>query len=356
MSGSPAVDDQPFTLSVWSDARPAVGDTDYQRRFDELVEEAKLADRLGFRSFWGSEVHGVEDGYLGAQLPLLAGLATVTEHLRLVTAIIVLPLYRWRQAVEGAVVVDLLSEGRLELGVAVGAYEREFRLFGVDMRRRGRLLEEGLGFIRQGLHQGEIPDGPNGKLVPVTPRPSQAHVPILLGGMSAPAVTRAARLGDGTIAYDFERPEENLPTYWTEVLGPALEQASRTLADFRFLAGVPLWVSDDPEREWNEVYRPALQYQERKYSEWYDSDGSGAEAAPQPQIEDHFVGTPEEIAARLVETWRRAPWHDLGFFYRLPGVSHEQALEQLELVQNRLMPAVRRLAAGEGGDDSDSVR
>ena len=181
----------PFTLSAWSDARPAPGDTDYARRFAELIDEAKLADQLGFHGFWTSEVHGVEDGYLGAQLPTLAAIAAVTSRVRLVTAVLVLPYYKPRQVVEASVIVDLLSQGRLELGVAVGGYQREFDLFGVDMRQRGRLLEHGVAMLRHGFDEGHIPDGPDGALVPVTPRPVQAHVPILIGGHTRPAIRRA---------------------------------------------------------------------------------------------------------------------------------------------------------------------
>jgi alkanesulfonate monooxygenase SsuD/methylene tetrahydromethanopterin reductase-like flavin-dependent oxidoreductase (luciferase family) len=338
----------PFVFSAWSDARPALGDTDYARRYAELLEEAKLADELGFHSFWTSEIHGVDDGYLGAQLPLLAGIATVTKRIRLMTGVLVLPFYQWRQVLEAAVVVDLLSQGRLDLGVSVGAYEREFALFGANMRRRGRLLDEGIRFLRQGLDEGELPDGPDGAPIPLTPRPAQQRLPIYVGGMSPPAVARAVRLGDGTVAYDFEQPEQGLPAFYDGVLVPALEAGSRTLEAFRFTASAALWVSDDPERDWNEVYGPAFAYQQQRYAEWYEPTASGrqpadAANAPLPSMEDHFVGTPEDVARRLVETHRRAPWHELGFFHGLPGVPHERALEQLELVQRRLVPEIERL-------------
>jgi alkanesulfonate monooxygenase SsuD/methylene tetrahydromethanopterin reductase-like flavin-dependent oxidoreductase (luciferase family) len=342
----------PFGFSPWTDARPAVGDTDYAHRFAELLEEAKLADHLGFPSFWTSEIHGVDDGYLGAQLPLLAGIATQTSCMRLMTAVLVLPFYQRRQVLESAIVVDLLSQGRLDLGVSVGAYAREFALFGTDMRRRGRLLEEGIRFVRQGLDDGQLPDGPDGALVPLTPRPAQRRVPILVGGLSAPAVERAVRLGDGAVAYDFERPEENLPALYADVLAPALEAGSRTLDDFRYLASAALWVSDDPERDWHELYMPAFAYQQRRYAEWYE-DGAGGAAdaadaeAPPMAMEDHFIGTPEDVAQRLVATHGQAPWHELGFFYRLPGIPHDRALEQLELIQRRLLPAIERITSAE---------
>ena len=285
--------DLPFRLALWTDARPAPGDHDYARRFEELVEEARHADRLGFDSFWTSEVHGADDGYLGAQLPLLAGLATATTRIRLVTSVLILPYYDPRQIAEAAAVVDLLSNGRLDLGVGLGGNPREFAMFGVDFRRRARRLEDGIRWLRDGFAE-------------ITPRPAQRRVPILVGAMATPAVERAVELGDGTIAVDFERPEETLPAHWDSVLEPALRAYDRTLEDFRFLAGVPLWVSDDPERDWHEIYRPAFAYQQRKYAEYYGDTG----ALPEPLLEHHLVGTPEDIAERVVALWRRAPFQE----------------------------------------------
>jgi alkanesulfonate monooxygenase SsuD/methylene tetrahydromethanopterin reductase-like flavin-dependent oxidoreductase (luciferase family) len=163
----------------------------------------------------------------------------------------------------------------------------------------------------------------------------QAHVPILISGLAPGAIRRAVKFGDGTIAYDFEHPEENIPAFWHDTLEPALASAGRGLDDFSFHASLPLWLSDDPERDWHELYQPAFVYQQSQYSIW-----AGGDPIAPPAMADHLIGTPEEIAPRLVATWQRAPWHDLGFFFRLPGVLFERGLEQLELVQKRLLPAI----------------
>jgi alkanesulfonate monooxygenase SsuD/methylene tetrahydromethanopterin reductase-like flavin-dependent oxidoreductase (luciferase family) len=335
--------DRPFDLSVWTDMRPDPSQPDFPRRYAEALDEARAADEAGFRSFWTTEVHAVDDGYLGAQFPVLAGVATVTSRLRLLTSALLLPFYNLRQVLEATVAVDLLSGGRMELGVAAGAYDREFDLFGVDRRRRGRMMEDGLRFLRAGLTEGELPDGPGGTSLPFTPPPAQARLPLLVGGMAPPAVDRAARLADGLIAYDYEDPERNFPRHWADCVAPALAERGRTREDFRYLVGTSLWVSDDPERAWAEVYGPALRYQQRRYAEWYGARGPDPGVpAEADAAASAFVGTPEEVARRLVRTWRDAPWHELGFFYRLPGITHTQALEHLDLIRTRLMPALQR--------------
>ncbi len=336
----------PFALSVISDGRPAPGDRNYQRRFEELLEEARVADRLGFRGFWTCEQHyAADDGHLGAQFAALAGLATSTSRLRLMTNTLLLPLYQWRQVVEQAVVVDLLSGGRLEIGVAGGGNERDFDMFGVDFHRRGELMERGIPFIRQGLVAGELADGPGGTLLPMTPRPVQERVPILVGGLSPPAVDRAVRLGDGHLAYDYERFEENLPKFWDSQLRPAMDRHGRSLADFRFTATAPFWVSEDPERDWEILYKPAYAFHMGQYLKRYRfrTAQDGQQYVP-PGVatdfrrEDVLVDTPENIAHRLLATWRKAPWHEFSFFCRLPGIPHERTLEHLEFVAHRLVP------------------
>jgi alkanesulfonate monooxygenase SsuD/methylene tetrahydromethanopterin reductase-like flavin-dependent oxidoreductase (luciferase family) len=335
-----------FDIGIVTDGRPAPGDRDYAKRFQELLQEARLADDLGYRSFSTSEQHYMaDDGYLGSQLTALAGIAAVTSRVHLMTNTLLLPLYKWRQVVESAVVVDLLSNGRLELGVAAGENERDYHLFSVEFRRRGKLMEEGLRFIRKGLEEGFLPDGPSGELLPITPRPVRGHVPILVGGLSERAVDRAVRLGDGHISYDFQQPELNLPKFWEERLSPALSRHGKTLADFRFIVIVPVWASDDPERDWELVFRPAFEFHMGQYVRRYEfrAEQSGKHYIP-PGVTTQFsresilVDTPERLAERLKATWGSAPWHELIFFCRLPGIPHERALEQLDLVAHRLVP------------------
>lgn len=328
----------PFALSVWTDARPDPGEKAGQR-YQELLEEARFADTLGFRAFCTTEQHAVDDGYLGAQLTALAGIGSATWNLRLFSNCVLLPFYAWRQVVEQAVAVDLLSGGRLDLGVAAGGFAREFELFGVDIHARGRLMEEGIPFLREGLSDGRLPDGPGGSFLPVTPRPVQDHIPILVGGNSVAAIDRAVRLADGTTLPDFDRPEKNFPALWRDAIQPALQRHGRSPDDFRFVACVAMWVSDDPEKDWKTLFEPAFLYQQGKYAEWAGGEMEAGYATSEDlDMRDHLVGTPEDIAQRLLAMQREAPFQELVFWYRLPGIPHDRAMQHMELVSSRLMP------------------
>src|SRR6266511_204856 len=237
-----SLEEAPVDLSLYTDMRPAPG-ADLRRHYQEVLEEARLAERLGFHGVWTTEQHGVDDGYLPAQLPALAAFAMRTSRLRLGTGVILLPLAQPRRVVEEACVVDVLSGGRLTLGVGAGNYAHEFRAFGVPRERRGRILEESIRFVRPGLGGQPLPDG-----LPVNVQPVQRPIPLVVGGLAEPAVDRAARLAEGHFAYAFMDPAEELTRLWSQRLGPALERHGRAPSVYRVVAAVVLWVSDDPAR------------------------------------------------------------------------------------------------------------
>jgi alkanesulfonate monooxygenase SsuD/methylene tetrahydromethanopterin reductase-like flavin-dependent oxidoreductase (luciferase family) len=332
-------------LSLYTDLRPAPG-APFARHYEEVIDEIRLADRLGFHQVWTTEQHGVDDGYLPAQLVALAAFARETERIRLGTGVILLPLAHPRHVIEDACVVDVLSGGRLTLGVAAGNYPNEFRAFGVPRERRGRILEEGIRFLKPGLDGGVLPDG-----LPVNVPPVQRPIPLVVGGLAEPAIDRSARLADGHFAYAFLDPEREFALLWNERLRPALERHGRDVRAFRFSAAVVLWASDDAEREWRETVGPAFLYQQRKYAEW-DAGEERAEGylESDPALTDldavrerMLVGTPESIAERLVALHAACPLDEVVFWARLPGVPHDMAVAHLERLAERVLPVVHDL-------------
>lgn len=331
-------------LGVWTDFRPEPGDREGRRRYGEALAEARLADQLGFSSFATTEQHGVDDGYLPAHLPVLAALGVATERIRLLTNALLLPLHPWRHVVEQSIVADLLSGGRLSLGVAAGGYSREFDLFGVDFGSRGDMMERGLRFLRQGFAEGTLPDGPGGTDVPVLPRPVQERIPVYLGGGARRVFDRAARLADGVIPVDFFDPDHAFAELWSDRLAPAMQQHGRTLDDFRFTINVPLWASEDPERDWETFYRSAIEYQYRQYKNWAGDPskvGVKADSDTPWRRESMLVDTPENIARRLREIRAAAPFHEVVFWYRIPRIGHDRAMRHLELVAQEVLPRIR---------------
>ena len=148
---------------------------------------------------------------------------------------------------------DLICGGRLDLMVGAGYREEEFEIYGVHIHRRGRMMEQGIRFLKSAW-TGE-PFEFEGRTVHILPRPAQRPRPrIILGGASPASAKRAARLADGysPIAprlYEIYLEElERLGKPTPPVTGPVTSGTS-----FSVVA-----VSDDPERTWAAIEKNLL--------------------------------------------------------------------------------------------------
>src|SRR5689334_5499750 len=104
--------------------------------YARLVDIAVEADELGADCIWLTEHHGFEDGYLAQPLVLAAAIAARTRRARIGTAVTLAPIRHPLHLAEEAAVVDLLSRGRLELGIGAGYVPDEFDMFGADIATR----------------------------------------------------------------------------------------------------------------------------------------------------------------------------------------------------------------------------
>ena len=167
--------------------------------FDETIRECERAEAAGFDSVWLGEHHNNPVLY-PAPLLGLAAIAARTSRVSLGTGVLLLPLYHPMGVAEEGAMVDMISGGRLILGVGAGYAPEEFAAFGLSVKQRGSRLEEGAALLRRlwtethVTHQGRyyhVEDATVG------PRPVQQPAPpIWFGAWTAPAIDRAARLGD----------------------------------------------------------------------------------------------------------------------------------------------------------------
>jgi probable F420-dependent oxidoreductase len=131
----------------------------------------------------------------------IAAMAAVTERLRFATSIYVLPLRSPFQVAKTLATAAVISGNRIALGTGAGWMREEFELEGIDFASRGPRYDEMIDVLRKlwqgGMveHHGEHFDFGRVEMSPVPSEP----IPIYVGGHSAPALRRAARLGDGWI-------------------------------------------------------------------------------------------------------------------------------------------------------------
>src|ERR1700691_3802599 len=129
-------------------------------RYRLAGEQIAHAERLGFDAAWVAQHHFHEqEGGLPSPFVFLGHLAARTSRIRLGTGIITLPLELPVRVAEDAIVLDLISGGRLELGVGNGGNPTAFAGFGLDSERRHELFADNLARLRGALKGDPIPGG-----------------------------------------------------------------------------------------------------------------------------------------------------------------------------------------------------
>jgi alkanesulfonate monooxygenase len=178
-----------------------------------LVEYGVKMEAMGFDSIWVWDhvLLGVQPNFpIIESLTLLTAIAARTKKIKLGTGILVLPMRNPVILAKQLGSMDLLSNGRLLMGMASGWYKREFDAVGVPFEQRGAIMDENLDIINrlwtEEMVKGEWPHHkiPAGVMYPKPvqkPRP-----PILIGGYVDRVLKRAALAGDGWLTY-FYRPE-----------------------------------------------------------------------------------------------------------------------------------------------------
>jgi alkanesulfonate monooxygenase SsuD/methylene tetrahydromethanopterin reductase-like flavin-dependent oxidoreductase (luciferase family) len=160
-----------------------------------LVDEVVLADELGYHGYWIGEHHFTRHGIIGNTLQMAAYLAARTEQIRLGTAVIVLPLHNPVRVAEEAAMVDVLSNGRLDLGLGAGYQRLEYRNLGIDINEGRERFAEGLAIMREAWdkehfsYQGKYYSWPEEDNLIITPRVVTPGGPPIYVALSASPAT-----------------------------------------------------------------------------------------------------------------------------------------------------------------------
>jgi alkanesulfonate monooxygenase SsuD/methylene tetrahydromethanopterin reductase-like flavin-dependent oxidoreductase (luciferase family) len=308
--------------------------------YADALDLAVDAEELGFDSVWTSEHHFVDDGYAPSLLPLCAAIAARTSRVEIGTGLLLIPLHDPIRVAEDAATVDLVSGGRLILGLGLGWRAEEFEGFGVPLGERVSRLEHAVEVIR-GAWMGE-PVAGNGTDVIVTPRPGRADgPPIWIGAGVERAVRRAGRIADGFIA-DGDAPE----AFGQQVRWALDERADRP---FSVALHVETFVWNGPDA-WDLVM-PHLRYVSWKYDDMEEARlRSGASASPPPMTSDEeaalrheiVLGTPRTVADRI-RAFEEAAGTELHFIADLywPGMDPSVQRETMRIFADEVMPLLR---------------
>src|SRR5947207_8890284 len=189
-----------FGLFGSAQARRGGPDTDSSQGFREFIDNNVEAEALGFRSTFVVEHHFTGYGQVSATLNLLTWLGARTRHLRLGTAVIVLPWHNPVLLAEQAATLDLLSGGRLDFGIGKGYRYNEFAGFRVTMEEADARFDECLAVIVKAW-TAEQPFSHRGRywqideIVVEPPTAQKPHPPIWMGAGGERSGRRAAPQG-----------------------------------------------------------------------------------------------------------------------------------------------------------------
>jgi probable F420-dependent oxidoreductase len=292
----------------------------------ELVEYGVRMEELGFDSLWVWDhiLLGVEPHFpIIDSLSLLTAVGARTKRIKLGTGILVLPLRNPVLLAKQLSSMDLLTQGRLLLGMASGWYKREFDSVGVPFEKRGKIMDESLTIMTrlwtETLVAGDYPPY-NMKAAVMFPKPHQRpRPPILIGGYVDRVLKRAAVAGDGWLTY-FYTPE-SFTKSWRKVCDFAAE-AGKDPATLLNANQLPIMVGKSRAA----VETPMMEWlsKEWDYASWSDSTKDSA-----------IMGTVDECVAQLKA-------HLSVGVQKIIFVPYQYRPDQVEAIAKEIIPRLKR--------------
>ncbi len=327
-----------YLLSV---RNPPGSNLDFSTLYSEMFRQAEFVDQAGFDSIWLTEHHFTDDGYLAAIMPTLAAIAARTRRVSIGTYVLLAPFYHPLRLAEDTATIDVMSNGRLRLGIGLGYRGEEFGGFQISRKQRlGRTLET-IEILKRAWTGERFSFA--GKYfqfhdVRVLPRPiSQPHPELLWGGMAPAAIKRGAEL-DLSFACNLGQREVAL-------YRDTLRQLGKDPAAYNIVNSRIVYVADTAEQAWTDI-EPGAMYQAALYAKWL-SDATGGEQRWIQPVPDKVrrtcvLGSPEEVRQRLSEIIGSNQMTEMIVTMQLPGLDPAKAMRSLERFATEVLPALRR--------------
>ena len=317
---------------LYSFRNPPRWHMDWKRVYDETIEHIVAMEDAGFDTIWLTEHHFSEDGYLPSLAVMSAAIAMRTTRVTVGHSIIELPLHHPVALAEDIAVADILSGGRIRMGVGLGrmndwrpSFAHEGMVFGAPLNARDRapIFQEQIEILK--LCWGDGPFEYDGTYfqfpeINVMPKPLQPGGPKIyfgVGDQAKKALDRAARMGHG-----WTGDKGGLENYLGKVKENGREaEASNAVI---FVNHVP---AEDPEAM-EAKYGEHLAY----ILQWYAPDGP-----PIPGPEGGWFAEPSVVAAELDEARERGATGAL-WFAPIAGISPIDAIPIYASIINDVKP------------------
>jgi alkanesulfonate monooxygenase SsuD/methylene tetrahydromethanopterin reductase-like flavin-dependent oxidoreductase (luciferase family) len=338
---------------------PAEGGDDHHVLL-EALEDIRLADELGFDSAWLAEHHFSRYGLLGNPMVLGAAIAETTTRIQIGTAVVVLPFHHPLRLAEDAATLDILSGGRLELGVGRGYQPKEFNGFGVDAESSKQRYAEVVDILK--LAWSGEPFSYRGEYysvddVAISPKPIRPGGPPIRHAVVSPASFPERGLaGDHIITSPTFAPLGRMKRNF-DAYRDALVQGGHDPAEFDIPFMQQVWVGDS-EPELRAVAESALTYyrsvgkvvpgsQEAiaAEAEYYEKVRQNIELLTLEQTLTHGgnFGSVDQVVDTLGRLATELGVSHYICWFRIPSLDRGLALKAMETFASEVIPQLRDL-------------
>ncbi len=323
-------------------------DTSYgaDRVYGDMIEQAVLADRLGFESVGFTEHHLVNCLMNPAPLQFAVKVAALTSTIKIMTAVVVLPLHDMRILAGEVVVADTLTDGRLLLGVGRGAFAYEMGRMGVPMSETRDRFDESLDVLLALLHEEEVSwNGTYYSFEPLTvmPRPVRPGGPPIMMAVLNPDGIKACTKRGFHIQTTPLSGDDDLFKRQVDAFTSTREELGAAGADLTLSLSRVAFVSESDQ------HKRSIQEQAHLYYGRFDNiftgpgivDHGAIEPLPHHQSVDELakslvIGSAEEVVEQLA-IYDRAGVDRMILNINF-GVEQSQTLETIHALAEGVLP------------------
>jgi len=311
---------------------------DAAERYRLATEQIVAAEKYGFDSAWIAQHHFHEgEGGLPAPFVFLSHVAAHTSRIRLGTGIVTLPLELPIRVAEDAAVTDLMSGGRLEVGVGPGGNLSAFTAFGLESDQRHALFDANLATLKTAWSGGTLAGGD--KLYPSSPTLVDR---IWQATFTVSGARRAGLAGDGlmlsrTQPRSPEAPQASLADIQNPMLDAYLEALPKGVEP-RILASRTIFVADDAKEAMRLAETGLSRLRHRLAAT--GNFTSGSLVGDLIRAMDVHVGTPDEVIASLQADSTLQRSTDLTMQVHSIDPPHPYILRSIELFAEKVAPAL----------------
>ncbi|HEY7163285.1 MAG TPA: LLM class flavin-dependent oxidoreductase [Candidatus Binatia bacterium] len=351
-----------FGTFSYNQARPWIPE---RQAFDELLEQIELTERLGFDDAWFAEHHHSDYGMLSSPNLIIAALARRTKRLRFGNLVNVLPLHDPMRLAEECAILDILTEGRLNVGLGRGVPRDDLK-HGLDRDTAQHRFEEGIEILTRAWTEDTFNfSGTAWNYVDIScrPRPLQKpHPPIYYGATSPDSPAMVARHG------------------WNLALSrQPLANCARAIKSYRDerakhpeLPGAgdaimvrDIYIAESDEQAWKEATPEITRFWQLATDNVWRGDTISTDDLP--RLTERFfyfpgglnvkrldewgtslIGSPRTVLRKAREMLETARPDCLVGMFSFGGLSHEQIMRSLDLFATKVMPALVEFSQAKG--------